>query len=103
MIEFIMQRRSFVTTRTFASSKMDVCLLVVGLLFSVYSSALVMGRVVVKDSKGVTLSGVSVFLKGSTTGTSTDADGLYSLTLGELNGTLVFSMVVFTPQEVLVA
>lgn len=46
------------------------------------------------------LPGVTVQLKGSTTGTSTGVDGSYSLSVPEGNATLVFSYVGYTTQEV---
>lgn len=54
----------------------------------------------VTDEKGTVLSGVSVTLKGSSSGASTNADGRYSLTVPELKGTLIFSFVGHTTQEV---
>lgn len=48
----------------------------------------------VTDDKGQPLSGVSVYIKGSTTGTTTDADGNYSITVPD-GATLVFSYVGF--------
>ncbi|MFZ6012033.1 MAG: SusC/RagA family TonB-linked outer membrane protein, partial [Bacteroidota bacterium] len=44
--------------------------------------------------------GVSIVLKGTTTGTTTDAQGLYSLTLAEPGGILLFSFIGFAAQEV---
>ncbi|SDM10161.1 TonB-linked outer membrane protein, SusC/RagA family [Catalinimonas alkaloidigena] len=58
----------------------------------------VSGQVV--DDLGETLPGVSVVLKGTTVGTSTDIEGKYTLSLPSGNGTLVFSSVGFLPQEV---
>ena len=46
-----------------------------------------------------TLIGVSVILKGSTTGTTTDANGKYRIS-APLNGTLVFTYLGFSTQEV---
>src|SRR5689334_4962488 len=40
----------------------------------------------VKDDKGEGLPGVSVLLKGTTTGTATDAQGKYSLRVPDANG-----------------
>src|SRR5690606_18706458 len=57
----------------------------------------VRGRVV--DSKGSPVEGVSVQLKGTSTGTTTDANGMYSLSFSG-PGTLVFSYVGFETQEV---
>ncbi|GAB2774426.1 TonB-dependent receptor [Rhabdobacter roseus] len=55
---------------------------------------------VVNDDKGVGIPGVSVLLKGGTQGTTTNADGAFSLTLPDANGTLVFSSIGFETLEV---
>lgn len=50
---------------------------------------------------GEPLPGVSVLVKGTTTGTSTDANGKYTLNIADLQAaTLVFSFVGFTSEEV---
>ncbi|GAB3167504.1 SusC/RagA family TonB-linked outer membrane protein [Telluribacter humicola] len=54
----------------------------------------------VTDDAGQGLPGVSVVLKGTTTGTTTGPDGGYSLVVPNVTGTLVFSYVGFTSQEV---
>ncbi|HEX8506607.1 MAG TPA: TonB-dependent receptor [Hymenobacter sp.] len=56
----------------------------------------------ITDEKGAGLPGVTVVLKGTTVGTSTDTQGSYSLRVPEAqaNGTLVFSFVGYAPQEV---
>lgn len=56
----------------------------------------------VTDKNGTPLPGVSVALKGATVGTVTDADGSFSLRLpaSQEKGTLVFSFIGFTTQEV---
>jgi TonB-linked SusC/RagA family outer membrane protein len=54
----------------------------------------------VMDEMAAPLAGVSVSVKGSTTGTTTDADGNYSITVPNSNSILVFSYVGFTAQEV---
>ena len=56
------------------------------------------GRVV--DQDGLALPGVNVILKGSTTGTTSDIDGNYILTVAEPDGVLVFSFIGFATQEV---
>lgn len=56
----------------------------------------------VKDSKGETLPGVSVKVKGSTAGTSTDMDGRYSLNVDE-NAVLVFTYIGYVTKEVSVS
>jgi len=53
----------------------------------------------VSDVKGIPLPGVSVRLKGTSTGTTTGADGSYVLTIPE-TGTLIFSFIGFETQEV---
>jgi TonB-linked SusC/RagA family outer membrane protein len=53
----------------------------------------------VTDDQGLPLPGVTVLLKGSNTGTQTDFDGEYQLSI-EQSGVLVFSYVGFTTQEV---
>lgn len=57
-------------------------------------------RGAVTDSLGNPLVGVSISLKGSATGTVTDENGNYALTLEDGNGTLVFSYVGYLKQEV---
>jgi TonB-linked SusC/RagA family outer membrane protein len=56
----------------------------------------VSGRVT--DAKGEALPGVTVLVKGTTTGTSTGADGSFSLSVPE-NSTLVFSSIGYKNQE----
>ena len=56
----------------------------------------------VTDSNGEGVPGVSVRVKGSAAGTSTSADGNYSLNVAE-DATLVFSSVGYEPQEVAVS
>src|SRR5690606_26032546 len=46
------------------------------------------------------LSGISVHLKGTSTGTSTDENGSYAIDVTSATGVLVYSGVGFTPQEV---
>ncbi|WP_044202482.1 SusC/RagA family TonB-linked outer membrane protein [Echinicola pacifica] len=55
---------------------------------------------VVKSSEGETIPGVTVLMKGSTNGTSTDLDGAYSLTVNNPQGTLMFSSIGMIKQEV---
>lgn len=55
----------------------------------------------VTDAKGETLPGVSVKVKGTTMGTSTDVAGNYSLSVNE-NATLIFSYIGYVSKEVAV-
>lgn len=59
-------------------------------------------RGTVTDSKGTPLPGVSIQLKGTSTGTASLADGTYQLSLPDGNGTLIFSSIGFVKQEVAV-
>ncbi|WP_207536083.1 TonB-dependent receptor [Desertivirga arenae] len=56
----------------------------------------------VTSTKGETLPGVSVKIKGTATGTSTNVSGTYSIKVPttQTNGTLVFTFVGFSTQEV---
>lgn len=60
----------------------------------------VTGRVI--DETGAPLAGLSVAVKGTTTGTVTDGDGKYRLTVKDANTTLVFSFTGYVTQEVIV-
>ncbi|WP_051360044.1 SusC/RagA family TonB-linked outer membrane protein [Adhaeribacter aquaticus] len=55
------------------------------------------GRVV--SNKGEALPGVTVLVKGTTIGATTDANGSYTLNVPERAGTLVFSYIGYTTQE----
>ena len=55
----------------------------------------------VKDRQGESLPGVSVLVKGTTQGTSTDVDGAYSINVAG-NATLVFTYIGFDTKEVAV-
>ena len=54
----------------------------------------------VTDTKGNPLPGVTVLLKDSNTGTITDYNGKYTITIDKPEGTLVFSYMGFTTSEV---
>ncbi|MDJ1469643.1 SusC/RagA family TonB-linked outer membrane protein [Xanthocytophaga flava] len=57
----------------------------------------------VTDEKGQPLPGVSVSVKGTTTGSISDAQGNYSVTVSDENGILVFSFIGYNTEEVPVA
>src|SRR5690554_3572456 len=52
------------------------------------------------QENGELLPGVNILVKGTTTGTVSDMDGAYSLTVQDENATLVFSFIGFSNQEV---
>ncbi len=56
----------------------------------------------VTDDAGEKLPGVSVVLKGTTTGTVTDVDGGYTLNTPDQGGTLIFSSVGYISQEIVI-
>ena len=60
----------------------------------------VTGKITSDNGEG--LPGVTVVIKGTTTGTTTDVDGNYTLTVPDDNSVLVFSSVGFTRKEVAV-
>lgn len=62
----------------------------------------VTGKVTSADD-GATLPGVNVYVKGTQTGTITDSDGKYSLSVADENSLLVFSYIGFATQEISIA
>ncbi|SEO07620.1 TonB-linked outer membrane protein, SusC/RagA family [Mucilaginibacter gossypiicola] len=56
----------------------------------------------VTDEKGQPLQGVSVILKGSKTGASTDNDGTYKISVPDKKDTLVFKLLGYETQEIAV-
>lgn len=59
----------------------------------------VTGRVVDGDTREA-LPGVNVTVKGTTTGASTDSEGLFELSVPSLSDTLIFSYIGYEPQEI---
>lgn len=55
---------------------------------------------VTEENSGNTIPGVNVSVKGTTTGTATDADGTYSLSVPSLSDTLVFSFIGYQTTEI---
>jgi TonB-linked SusC/RagA family outer membrane protein len=80
----------------------DVSVLVPG--YRVFNSSLeiqslaVTGKVI--DETGVGMPGVNILVKGTSVGTTTDSEGAYAVNLPDANGTLVFSFIGYTTQEV---
>ena len=67
-----------------------------------FAQTAVSGRVTSGD-EGMAIPGANVLVKGTTTGTITDAEGNYSLDVPDPNGTLVFSFVGYVTQEIPIA
>jgi TonB-linked SusC/RagA family outer membrane protein len=57
----------------------------------------------VTSENGEGLPGASIILKGTSTGTTTDADGKYALNLPDASGTLVFTYIGYEAQELAIA
>jgi TonB-linked SusC/RagA family outer membrane protein len=70
-------------------------------MHSAYAQRIITGRVT-STSDGSTLPGVNVVVKGSTNGTSTDADGRYSISTASGTLTLTFSFIGLEPQDITV-
>ncbi|MTI31759.1 SusC/RagA family TonB-linked outer membrane protein [Xanthovirga aplysinae] len=81
--------------------KLLICFILAPLFFTeVWSqSRSVSGRITSQED-GYGLPGVSVVLKGTTTGTQTDVGGKYSLEVPQKDGVLVFSFVGMATQEI---
>lgn len=75
---------------------------VILLVASVYAAAQSISGRVTTSSDGTALPGVSVLVKGTTTGLTTDSDGRYSVTVPDESSVLVFSFIGFVTQEVVV-
>ena len=75
----------------------------VAILLSVGSThaqgKIVSGRVT-SDGNNSPLAGISVLVKGTNIGVSSDAQGRYSLTIPKANATIVFSFTGYTTQEI---
>lgn len=75
-----------------------VCLVFITIVGAYAQGATLQGTVT--DEEGVGLPGVTVMIKGTTTGTATDIDGGFTLPAPEGNGTLVVSYIGYQSQEV---
>lgn len=74
-------------------------LLVAGVPITLAQKKVITGVVTSKD-EGTSLPGVTIVVKGTTIGTTTDATGKYSITVPEKSAFLVFSFVGMKPQEI---
>ena len=82
-----------------------LALLILGMFMgtSAYAQAIQVSGVVTSQEDGQPLPGVTVFVKGTTQGMATGADGRYSINNVPSNGTLEFRYVGMRTQEVAVA
>ena len=74
-------------------------LLFAGIVAS-YSQQLVQGKVSSSEDKEA-IPGVNIIKKGTSTGTITDADGLFKINVDK-NDTLVFSFIGMTSKEIII-
>lgn len=63
-----------------------------------YAQRTIKGKII--DTKGESLIGVDVYAKGTTIGTVSDVDGMYSLNVPDGSTTLVVSYTGFASQEI---
>ncbi|MCY4205824.1 MAG: TonB-dependent receptor [Bacteroidetes bacterium] len=78
-------------------------LLIFGVLFTPVVAAQVDVTGTVSDADtGAPIPGVQVVIKGTSTGTTTDAAGMYSISMPGFGNTLAFRFVGYVPQEVVV-
>jgi hypothetical protein len=76
-------------------------LLLLGISFSATAQQRTISGTVT-DEKGETVPGISVLIKGTTQGTTTDADGKYNLSAND-GATLVFQGIGYITQEIAVS
>jgi TonB-linked SusC/RagA family outer membrane protein len=60
---------------------------------------IITGRVIASED-GLPLPGVSVLIKGTTNGTSTDSEGKFTLSVPQSGGILIISFIGYKPQEI---
>lgn len=72
------------------------------LLVGVVQAQVTVRGTVKSSGDDLTLPGVTVLVKGTTTGVATDGDGSYSISVPNSNSVLVFSFIGFKPQEIMV-
>lgn len=75
-------------------------LLCFSLMASVFAQTREVSGVVISGEDNMPLPGVSVLIKGTTTGTVTDVDGRFKLNVADQNAVLILSFIGFTPLEV---
>lgn len=99
-----MKKKQFYSSLNFARKQLAqlACALVVVMACSVCAAAQPVSGIVL-DESGSGLPGVSVVVKGTANGTTTDTKGKFQLDVPGENPTLVFSFVGYATQEVLVA
>lgn len=88
------------TNIQYNSARFSLLLSLMLLLFSYTINAQTVSGTVTASEDGMPLPGVSVVLKGTSTGVSTDFDGNYIINITDPDGVLVFSYLGFETREV---
>lgn len=96
MIESYWQTKILTVMKRFTIS---LLLVMLGAITLLAQTRTITGKVTSADD-GSALPGVNVVLKGTTTGTVTNSQGAYSITIPSRDGTLVFSFIGLITQEV---
>ena len=87
---------------SFGSKRYNTLLCALAISASSFAQSLIVkGHVV--DENNEPIIGANIVVKGTTTGTITDFDGNYTLTVSNKNATLVFSFIGYKTQEIPVA
>lgn len=84
-------------------SKAGYCLVLMICLLASASHVMGQGRTVsgrIMDENSQTLPGVNVLVKGTSEGTTSDADGKYTLTVNDGSAILIFSFIGYTTREI---
>jgi TonB-dependent starch-binding outer membrane protein SusC len=92
--------RSHLPAKKWVSRGFCMVAFCVALVFQVHAQNKTVSGTI-KDTDGAVLPGVSIIEKGTTNGTTTDADGKYTLSVGP-NAVVVFSFIGMAPQEITV-
>ncbi|MGJ1448603.1 SusC/RagA family TonB-linked outer membrane protein [Sphingobacterium spiritivorum] len=98
--DFTQFKAALSETKNFFNVKKTILLLVIIIGVTVNSFAQTTVRGIVKDDKGNILSGVSIKIKNTNNGTSSDVNGKYSITVPDKDVILQFSMISFSTQEI---
>src|SRR5688572_25359640 len=100
-----MEKKSISSRRLFASLRRVFVFLTILTCCFHSETVLAQGitvRGTVKDANGIGLSSISVGVKGSSIGTSTNKEGKFSLMVPNENSVLVFTSIGFTTREITV-
>ncbi|WP_343851440.1 TonB-dependent receptor [Algoriphagus jejuensis] len=104
----LMRHATFPAGRQRPSLRLGSCLFMLFFLSAIWgvearqSAGITVSGLVIDQEEGLPLPGLTVLLKGGTSGTVTDADGRYSIAVPGPDAVLVFSYVGYATQEITV-